>query len=70
MCFSSQQRGFLSLFSLGERAEGVTIRHMKYELDRAEVTNDFPVGVSNEFIGEPASITVEKGTLLVIAGEA
>ena len=70
VCFSSRQRGFLSLFSLGERAEGVTIRHMKYELDRAEVTNDFPVGVSNEFIGEPASITVEKGTLLVIAGEA
>ena len=48
----------------------MTIRHMKYELDRAEVTNDFPVGVSNEFIGEPASITVENGTLLVIAGEA
>ncbi|HJC22365.1 MAG TPA: thiamine diphosphokinase [Candidatus Eisenbergiella merdavium] len=67
--FVKEQKGFLSLFSLGDRAEGVTIRNMKYLLDRATVTNAFPVGVSNEFIGEAGSVTVESGTLLVIVGE-
>lgn len=67
--FVKEQKGFLSLFSLGDRAEGVTIRNMKYLLDRATVTNAFPVGVSNEFIGAAGSVTVEKGTLLVIVGE-
>ena len=67
--FVKEQEGFLSLFSLGDRAEGVTIRNMKYLLDRATVTNAFPVGVSNEFIGEAGSVTVESGTLLVIVGE-
>ena len=42
--FDEKERGFLSLFSLGDRAEGVTIRNMKYLLDEAVVTNAFPVG--------------------------
>lgn len=64
--FRKERQGYLSLFSLGEQAEGVTIRHMKYELDRATVTDRFPIGVSNEFIGEEGSVTVEHGTLLII----
>lgn len=64
--FEEKERGFLSLFSLGDRAEGVTIRNMKYLLDEAVVTNAFPVGVSNEFIGKAGSVTVKNGTLLVI----
>lgn len=64
--FKPQARGYLSLFSMGERAEGVTIRNMKYELDHATVTNSFPIGISNEFIGEQASVTVENGTLVII----
>lgn len=64
--FKKNLEGFLSLFSLGEKAEGVTIRNMKYLLDKAVVTNDFPVGVSNEFIGKESSITVEKGMLLIM----
>ena len=39
---------------------------MKYLLDEAVVTNAFPVGVSNEFIGKAGSVTVKNGTLLVI----
>lgn len=64
--FQPQMRGYLSLFSLGDRAEGVTIRNMKYELNNAVITNSFPIGISNEFIGEQASVTVEKGTLVII----
>ena len=64
--FREENEGFLSVFSLGDRAEGVTIRGMKYELDHALLTNSFPVGISNEFIGEKASIAVQNGTLLLI----
>ena len=66
--FDSKKEGLLSLFSLGERAV-VTIRNMKYPLDKAVVTNSLPIGVSNAFIGEEASITAESGTLLLLVGE-
>ena len=64
--FRPSMEGFLSLFALGERAEGITITGMKYLLDRAVLTNDFPIGISNEFIGQGAQVTVERGMLLVI----
>ena len=64
--FREENEGYLSVFSLGDRAEGVTIRGMKYELDDAQLTNSFPVGISNEFIGEKASVEVKNGTLLLI----
>ena len=35
-------------------------------MENAELTNDFPVGISNEFIGEEGEVTVEDGTLLAI----
>ena len=64
--FRKENEGYLSLFSMGDRAEGVTIRGMKYELQDAVITNSFPIGISNEFIGEEASIEVKNGTLLII----
>ena len=64
--FQKSMEGFMSLFSLGERAEGVTIQGMKYLLDNAVVTNDFPIGISNEFTGEQGVVTVEKGMLLIV----
>lgn len=67
--FQPQTRGFLSLFSMGDKAEGVTIRNMKYELRDAEITNSFPIGISNEFIGEQASVTVRRGTLMIILSQ-
>lgn len=66
ICFPRNARGILSLFSLVEESRGVTIEGMKYLLDRATVRNDFPVGISNEFIGEEASVTVEDGTLACV----
>lgn len=59
-------QGYISLFSYGKQAEGVTIRNLKYELDNAVLTDSFPIGVSNEFIGKPASVTAGKGTLLAV----
>ncbi|MBP5282754.1 MAG: thiamine diphosphokinase [Lachnospiraceae bacterium] len=61
--FRKDMEGTLSLFSLREATKGVTIEGMKYELSDAVITNDFPIGISNEFVGKEASITVEDGEL-------
>lgn len=58
--------GYFSLFCLGKEAKGVTIRGMKYELTDFVMTNDFPIGVSNEFIGKEATISVKEGELVGI----
>lgn len=62
--FRRNLKGTLSLFSMVEESKGVTIRGMKYELEYASVRNDFPIGISNEFIGQEAEILVEDGTLV------
>lgn len=64
--FRADLEGYLSLFSLGERAEGVTIRGMKYPLEDYAMTNDYPIGISNEFIGQEAEISVKSGELVCI----
>lgn len=64
--FSPERTGFVSVFSHSDCCTGVTIRGMKYELEQAELTNRFPLGVSNEFLGIPSSITVEKGTAILV----
>lgn len=54
-----------SVFSLSDISVGVSIQGLKYELDRVTLTNGFPLGVSNEFLGKKSFIHVEKGTLAV-----
>ena len=56
----------LSIFCLGEPAQGVTLEGLKYPLHGATMTVQVPLGVSNEFLGGPARITVERGTLVVM----
>ncbi|MCQ2449253.1 MAG: thiamine diphosphokinase [Clostridia bacterium] len=58
--------GRISVFCHGEKASGVTLKGLSYELDNAELSGDFPLGVSNEFVGAPSAVTVENGTLLVV----
>ena len=64
--FPAEMEGYLSVLCSSGRAEGVTLRGLKYPLDRAALTGDFPLGVSNEFLGQPAQVTVEKGSLLLL----
>ncbi len=59
-------KGYLSLFSYGEQAEGVTLQNLRYELQDAVLTNSFPIGVSNELTERPAVVSVRKGTLLAV----
>ena len=64
--FSAEAEGILSLFCLGPDAEGVTLENLHYELRGGTLTSGFPLGVSNHFIGKPARITVEKGSILAL----
>ncbi len=64
--FRPGTKGLLSLFCLGKEARGVTIRGMKYPLDGYTMKNDFPIGISNEFIGKEAVVSVEDGELAAI----
>ena len=57
----------LSVFAAEDRCRGVSIKGTKYELVDAELTNDFPIGVSNEWADAKAEISVREGTLLIIS---
>lgn len=70
LTFSSHMQGMISIFCAGERAEGVTLRGLKYSLDHAVLTCDRALGVSNEFTGQPSSVEVERGTLLIMWNES
>lgn len=58
--------GTVSVFSLSDRSENVTIKGLQYEIDGAVLTNSFPLGVSNETTGKKGVIHVTFGTLLIL----
>ncbi len=58
--------GIFSVFCLGADAAGVTIRGGKYEAEKVALTAGFPLGVSNHFMGKPVTVSVERGTLLIM----
>ena len=60
------ENGIVSVFCLGEPARGVTIRGLQYELEKGTLESGFPLGVSNHFVGKESSVSVEKGTLIVM----
>lgn len=66
--FQPSMQGHLSLFSL-EKQSMVSIENMKYTLDHYPVTNDFPIGISNEFLpGKSGSVTVHSGAVVILLG--
>lgn len=58
--------GTISVFCLGSPARGVTERGLYYPLEDGVLTSGFPLGASNHFTGEEASISVRDGSLLVL----
>lgn len=56
----------LSLFSLSDKCEGVTIKGAKYNTDSITFTNDFPLGHGNSVVTKEAVISIKSGVLLII----
>ena len=67
--FGSEAAGYVSVFSLSERSEGVCEEGLKYCLDHVILRSEVPLGVSNEFIGAAGKISVDKGSLLIITDD-
>ncbi|MCI9120365.1 MAG: thiamine diphosphokinase [Oscillibacter sp.] len=59
------REGLLSVFCLGDRAEGVWEGGVQYPLRDAVLTPDFPIGVSNHILDAQAQVAVRKGVLAV-----
>ncbi len=60
------RQGTVSVFCLGDRAEGVDIQGLKYGLSDGVLTADYPLGVSNSFLGGESRVSVRRGKLLVL----
>ena len=57
--------GIVSLFSMGDRAEHITLEGLQYPLTDGTIDCGFPLGVSNHIVAPTARITVGRGPLLV-----
>ena len=65
--FSPTKNYYFSVFSLKEKSYGVTIKNAKYEISNCQLENNFPLGISNEFLEhKPALIKVKSGELLIV----
>ena len=64
--FAPGHQGTISVFCPDGEARGVDLTGLHYPLQDAVLTSDFPLGVSNQFTGEAASVSVREGSLLVM----
>lgn len=66
LSFDTDKKGKISVFSYNGKALSVTLKGLKYPLNNYEMTDFFPIGVSNEFLGVSSEVIVEKGLLIII----
>lgn len=57
---------FFSLFPLEGKTEGICLEGAAYPLQNASLEVSYPLGVSNEWKAEQATISIQKGSLIVI----
>lgn len=65
MKLEKAESGRFSMFAL-DKATGVCLNGLSYTAKDREFDQFYPIGVSNEFIGEEAEIEVRNGTLLLL----
>lgn len=62
-----KKEGFsLSVFSYGDRISKLCMSGVKYPVSNATLTSLFPLGVSNDIMGDHANISFSEGMLLII----
>ena len=63
---SGEYHKHLSLFPFGGEARGVSVKGAEYECENITLTPEFPLAVSNRFVGNEVKISVKDGALLVM----
>lgn len=63
----AKETGDLSVFAIGGNALNVNIKGAKYAAENLALTPDNPTAVSNSYIGNNVTVSVEKGSLLIIS---
>jgi thiamine pyrophosphokinase len=65
--YVTDRYAYFSLLNISGLAQGITVQNAKYPLSDAEITCEYPYGISNEPLpGQTAKITVKAGRLLLI----
>ena len=59
------EKGTVSVFALNDQVEGLFEEGMLYSFDSPRLTNRSTRGLSNELVGQPASVRVGQGTVVV-----
>ena len=58
--------GYLSVLCSSGAAHGVTLSNLKYPLTDYNMTSSFPIGVSNEFAAETATLRFSAGMIYLV----
>lgn len=62
----AKKNGYITVLSHSDISECVNLRGLKYPTYDVTMTNSTVLGTSNEFTGRDCSISVKKGTLLIV----
>ncbi len=54
------------MLPISEHVKGVTLKGLQYPLTDRDLHFGAPIGISNVFLGQTATITVKEGYLLVM----
>lgn len=66
--FDEIESGTISVFSFSDKSENVCIKNLKYEIQNFTMYSSCVRGISNEFTGKKAKISVEHGELVIMWG--
>lgn len=66
ICVRGEAGKHFSAFAFGGEAHGVFIRGLEYECEGITLTPEFPLAVSNRFVGRDGEVCVADGALLLM----
>lgn len=65
-CSLPKEKRTVSVISLANCSQNVSIQGMKYALDGGNLTNSSSLGLSNELVGKEVHVSVDEGCLVVV----
>jgi len=66
LTLKGQKGDLLSVLPISEHVKAVTLKGLQYPLTDRDLHFGAPIGISNVFLGETATVTVKEGYLLVM----